>query len=357
MELGLHTFGDVDASRPDKGVEAARRIKDLLEEIELADQVGLDVFGLGEHHRPDYAISAPAVVLAAAAARTKNIRLTSAVTVLSSDDPVRVFQQFATLDLISNGRAEIMAGRGSFIESFPLFGYDLGDYDELFSEKLELLLSLREKEEVTWQGAMRPAIHGRGVYPRPLQSPLPLWIAVGGTPQSAMRAGSLGLPLAVAIIGGEYPRFAPFFKLYREAGMRAGHDPSRLKTSINVHGFIADTTEAAADTFYGPQAEVMNRIGRERGWGPTNRAHFDQARSPLGNLFLGEPELVAEKIIAAHRVFGMDRFLLQMAIGPMPHKALMRGIELYGTKVAPIVRKELTGAASAAKPTSTDAQA
>lgn len=342
MELGLHTFGDVDANALNKGAEGARRIKNLLEEIELADQVGLDVFGLGEHHRPDYVISSPATVLAAAAARTKNIRLTSAVTVLSSDDPVRVFQEFSTVDLISGGRAEIMAGRGSFIESFPLFGYDLGDYDELFAEKLDLLLAIRDEEIVSWQGTMRPAINARGVYPRPLQEKLPVWIAVGGTPQSAARAGALGLPLAIAIIGGEYPRFAPFFDIYREAARRAGHDAGVTKTSINVHGFIADTTQAAADQFYGPQAEVMNRIGRERGWGPTNRAHFDQARSPLGNLFLGEPELVAEKIIAAHRVFGMDRFLLQMAIGPMPHAQIMRGIELYGTKVAPIVRKELS---------------
>ncbi len=358
MELGLHTFGDVDAAALDKGAEGARRIKDLLEEIELADQVGLDVFGLGEHHRPDYVVSSPAVVLAAAAARTKNIRLTSAVSVLSSDDPVRVFQQFSTLDLISNGRAEIMAGRGSFIESFPLFGYDLGDYDQLFAEKLDLLLAIQEQEIVTWsEGQLRPAINGRGVYPRPLQDPLPVWIAVGGTPQSVARAGAMGLPLAVAIIGGEYPRFAPFFNLYREAARRAGQDAAKLKTSINVHGFIADTTEAAADQFYGPQAEVMNRIGRERGWGPTSRAHFDQSRGPLGNLFVGEPELVAEKIIAAHKVFGMDRFLLQMAIGPMPHGQVMRGIELYGTKVAAIVRKEiggvrkeLTGSSDGAKP-------
>jgi probable LLM family oxidoreductase len=348
MELGLHTFGDVDANAVDKGVEGARRLKNLLEEIELADQVGLDVFGLGEHHRPDYVISSPATVLAAAAARTRQIRLTSAVTVLSSDDPVRVFQEFATLDLISGGRAEIMAGRGSFIESFPLFGYDLGDYDDLFTEKLELLLAIRDQEIVTWQGQMRPAINGRGVYPRPLQDRLPVWIAVGGTPQSVARAGALGLPLAIAIIGGEYPRFKPFADLYRQSGERAGVDPSKLKTSINVHGFIADTTEAAADQFYGPQAEVMNRIGRERGWGPTNRGHFDQARGPLGNLFVGEPELVAEKIIAAHKVFKMDRFLLQMAIGPMPHDQIMRGIELYGTKVAPIVRKELTGSAERA---------
>jgi probable LLM family oxidoreductase len=341
MELGLHTFGDMDPAPLDRGAEGARRIKNLLEEIALADEVGLDVFGVGEHHRPDYVISSPATVLAAAAARTKNIRLTSAVTVLSSDDPVRVFQEFATVDLISGGRAEIMAGRGSFIESYPLFGHDLNDYDALFTEKLDLLLAIRDQEVVTWQGTQRAAITGRGVYPRPVQEKLPVWIAVGGTPQSVARAGSMGLPLAVAIIGGEYRRFAPFFELYRDAARRAGQDPKTLKTSINVHGFIADTTEAAADQYFGPQAEVMNRLGRERGWPPTTRAHFDQARSPSGNLFLGSPEQVAEKIVAAHRVFGMDRFLLQMAIGMMPHEQIMRGIELYGTKVAPLVRREL----------------
>ncbi|QRM45689.1 LLM class flavin-dependent oxidoreductase [Rhizobium sp. BG4] len=352
MELGLYTFADVNPNPGRrKGAEGAERLKHLIEEIELADQVGLDVFGLGEHHRPDYAASVPAMALAAAAVKTKNIRLTSAVTVLSSDDPVRVFQQFATLDLISDGRAEIMAGRGSFIESFPLFGYNLEDYDQLFEEKLDLLMALREGEVVNWKGELRAPINGRGVYPRPLQDPLPLWIAVGGTPQSVARAGAMGLPVALAIIGGEYPRFAPLLELYREAARRAGQDASKLKTSINVHGFIADTTEAAADQFYGPQAEVMNRIGRERGWGPTNRAHFDMARGPTGNLFLGDPELVAEKIVAAHNVFKNDRFLLQMAIGLMPHDQIMRGIELYGTKVAPLVRKALTGAGEGAKAT------
>lgn len=351
MELGLYTFADVDASAADKGAAGAQRLKNLLEEIELADQVGLDVFGLGEHHRPDYAVSSPATVLAAAAVKTKNIRLSSAVSVLSSDEPVRIFQQFSTVDLLSNGRAEIMAGRGSFIESFPLFGYDLGDYDQLFSEKLDLLLAIRDEEVVTWaEGQLRPPINGRGVYPRPLQEKLPVWIAVGGTPQSVARAGALGLPVAIAIIGGEYPRFAPLLQLYHEAARRAGQDPTKLKTSINVHGFIADTTEKAADQFYGPQAAVMDRLGRERGWGPTNRAHFDQARGPTGNLFVGDPELVAEKIVAAHKVFGNDRFLLQMAIGLMPHDQIMRGIELYGTKVAPLVRKELTGSSYGAKP-------
>ncbi|WP_331371843.1 LLM class flavin-dependent oxidoreductase [Sinorhizobium chiapasense] len=341
MELGLYTFADVDPNAIDKGAEGRRRLANLLEEIELADQVGLDVFGLGEHHRPDYAASAPAVILAAAASRTSRIRLSSAVTVLSSDDPVRVFQQFSTLDLLSNGRAEIMAGRGSFIESFPLFGQSLDDYDQLFSEKLDLLLAIRESEKVTWSGDMRPSIDDRGVYPRPLQDSLPLWIAVGGTPQSVARAGALGLPMALAIIGGEPRRFAPLFELYREAARRAGQDPAKLKMSINVHGFIADTTEKAADQFYGPQAEVMNRIGRERGWGATNRAHFDQARSPTGNLFLGAPETVAQKIVAHQKLFRNDRFLLQMAIGLMPHDQIMRGIELYGTKVAPLVREML----------------
>jgi probable LLM family oxidoreductase len=340
MELGLYTFADVSLEKGPGHIAPHERLRNLIEEIELADQVGLDVFGLGEHHRPDYAASAPAVILAAAAERTKRIRLTSAVTVLSSDDPVRVFQQFSTVDLISGGRAEIMAGRGSFIESFPLFGYDLGDYDALFAEKLDLLLKINESERVTWSGTLRAPINDCGVYPRPYQQKLPIWIAVGGTPQSVVRAATLGLPLALAIIGGEPARFAPFFELYREAARRAGHDPEKLATSLNVHGFVAETTDKAADDFYGPQAEVMNRIGRERGWGPTNRAHFDQARGPRGALFVGDPDTVAEKIIAQHKLFGNDRFLLQMAIGAMPHDKIMKAIELYGTKIAPIVRRE-----------------
>jgi probable LLM family oxidoreductase len=342
MELGLYTFADVSLEKGAGHIGVHQRLRNLIEEIELADQVGLDVFGLGEHHRPDYAASAPAVILAAAAERTKRIRLTSAVTVLSSDEPVRVFQQFATLDLLSGGRAEIMAGRGSFIESFPLFGYDLEDYDTLFAEKLDLLLKLRESERVTWSGSLRAPINDRGVYPRPYQERLPIWIAVGGTPQSVVRAATLGLPLALAIIGGEPARFVPFFDLYRETARRAGHDPETLATSLNVHGFVAETTEKAADDFYLPQAEVMNRIGRERGWGPTNRAHFDLSRGPRGALFVGDPETVAEKIIAQHRLFGNDRFLLQMAIGEVPHDNVMKAIELYGTKVAPIVRRETT---------------
>jgi probable LLM family oxidoreductase len=302
--------------------------------------VGLDVFGLGEHHRPDYAVSAPAVALAGAATLTKRIRLSSAVTVLSSDDPVRVFQQFSTLDNLSNGRAEIMAGRGSFIESFPLFGYDLDDYDTLFSEKLQLLMELIAHERIDWPGgAHTPAIPGRGVYPRPVQERLPLWIAVGGTPESVVRAGTLGLPLALAIIGGEPARFAPLFALYRQAAQRAGRDPATLPTSINVHGFVGETRRAAADAFYPAQAEVMNRIGRERGWPPTSRAHFDAAAGPRGALFVGDPAEVADKILAAHEVFRFDRILIQMAIGVVDHAALMKAIELMGTRVAEAVRK------------------
>lgn len=346
MELGLYTFADVGRDAASGlAVDPAQRMRNLMEEIELADQVGLDVFGLGEHHRPDYAASAPAVALAGAATRTKSIRLSSAVSVLSSDDPVRVFQQFATLDLLSGGRAEIMAGRGSFIESFPLFGYDLDDYDTLFSEKLELLLKLREGETVDWPGGRHtPPIRQRGVYPRPVQDPLPLWIAVGGTPQSVARAGYLGLPLALAIIGGEPRRFAPLFDLYRKAAAQAGHDAAALPTSINVHGFVAETTQEAADIFYRPQAEVMNRIGRERGWGPTNRAHFDAARGPEGALFVGSPDQLADKILAMHEVFGNSRFLIQMAIGILPHASLMKAIELFGTRVAPQVRKAVAAA-------------
>ncbi|MET3614728.1 putative LLM family oxidoreductase [Rhizobium aquaticum] len=345
MELGLYTFADVDPNAPDKGAAAAKRAEELIAEIELADQVGLDVFGLGEHHRPDYMASSPATLLAAAAVKTKNIRLTSAVSVISSDDPVRIFQQFATVDLLSKGRAEIMAGRGSFIESFPLFGYDLDDYDKLFEEKLDLLMKLRDNEKVSWSGETRAPIPGLAVYPRPLQNPLPLWIAVGGTPNSVARAAYHGLPLALAIIGGEPHRFAPLFELYRETARRVGRDPAKLATSINVHGFVAETTELAAEQFYEPQAAVMNRIGRERGFSQMTRAHFNQAIGPNGAIFLGSPEVLAEKIIAHHRIFKNSRFLLQMAIGLVPHEQLMRAIELYGTKVAPLVRKALTESA------------
>ena len=336
MEIGIYTFADVAP-----GASAGQRLRNLVEEMELADQVGLDVFGVGEHHRPDYSVSAPAVALAAGASRTKRIRLTSAVTVLSSDDPVRVFQQFATLDGLSDGRAEIMAGRGSFIESYPLFGYDLEDYDALFAEKLDLLLKLREGEKITWSGALRPSLDNIGVYPRPMQNPLPVWIAVGGTPQSVVRAASLGLPMALAIIGGDPARFAPFFDLYREAAQRAGRDTPRQKLSLNMHGFVADTSQAAKDIFYPPHAEVMNRIGRERGWPPQGRAQFEASCGPRGHLLIGSPDEVAEKIVNLHKVFNNDLILIKMAIGAMPHKDVLRAIELLGTKVAPIVRENV----------------
>jgi probable LLM family oxidoreductase len=336
MELGLYTFADVGSE-----TDPARRLRNLLEEIELADQVGLDIFGVGEHHRPDYAVSAPAVALAAGAARTKDIRLTSAVTVLSSDDPVRVFEEFATLDLLSGGRAEIMAGRGSFIESFPLFGYDLNDYDELFAEKLELLLKLRESERVTWSGRHRAPLDDAGVYPRPVQDPLPIWIAVGGTPQSVVRAALLGLPLAIAIIGGQPERFAPLASLYREAASQAGHDPARLPISINSHAYVAQTSRQAGDEYFPAYAAMMNRVGRERGWSAMTREQFEAGRSPRGALVVGSPEEVAEKILFEHEIFGHQRFMAQISVGAMPHEKVMRAIELYGTEVAPAVRKEL----------------
>ncbi|MEA2651720.1 MAG: hypothetical protein QOI85_1441 [Chloroflexota bacterium] len=341
MELGVYTFGEVTPDpRTGQMVSPARRMRDLIEEIELADQVGLDVFGVGEHHRPDYAVSAPAVVLAAAAERTKRIRLTSAVNVISSDDPVRVFQQFATLDLLSGGRAEIMAGRGSFIESFPLFGYDLRDYDSLFEEKLLLLLELRRAERVTWAGRHRAPIEDRGVYPRPLQDPLPIWIAVGGTPESAVRAGTLGLPMALAIIGGEPARFAPFAQLFRRAAAAAGHDPVP-PLSINSHGFIADDSQEAADLSFPSVKVMMDRIGRVRGWPPMTREQYEASRGLHGASFTGSPAEITEKILFQHEIFEHDRFLIQFTVGSIPHDRVMRSIELFGKEVAPMVRREV----------------
>jgi probable LLM family oxidoreductase len=341
MELGLTTFADV------AGVGPGQRLRDLLEEVRLADELGLDVFGIGEHHRPDFAVSAPAVALAAAAARTERIRLTSAVTVLSSDDPVRVFQDFATVDLLSGGRAEIMAGRGSFIESFPLFGHDLDDYDELFAEKLDLLLKLRDSTRVTWSGRFRPPLEGQPVFPRPAQDPLPVWVAVGGNPQSVVRAGALGLPLALAIIGGEPARFAPLATLHRRAAEKYGHGP--LPVSINSHGFVADTSQAATESFYATYAEVMTQLGRERGWGPMTRDQFAGLAGLHGAVVVGDPEQVAEKILFQHELFGHQRFLMQSSLGAAPHREVLRSIELLGTEVAPIVRAEVArrGAASA----------
>ncbi|HVG16989.1 MAG TPA: LLM class flavin-dependent oxidoreductase [Chitinophagaceae bacterium] len=342
MEIGICTFADVGTHPLTKEtIGPYQRLRNLMEEIELADQLGLDVFAVGEHHRPDYAISSPAVVLAAAAERTKNIKLSSGVTVLSSDDPVRVFQDFATVDLLSGGRAEIMAGRGSFIESFPLFGYKLNDYDELFSEKLELLVSLTKSEKITWKGKHTQSISDLGVYPRPHQQVLPIWVAVGGTPESVIRAAEYGLPMTLAIIGGMPARFAPFTQLYREAYAKAGHPMDKLQLCINSHTYIADTSQQAGDEFYPPYGEVMSRIGKERGWSGMNRAQFDASSGREGALLVGSPQQVIDKILYEHDLFGHTRFLAQMSIGALPHKQAMRSIELLGTKVAPGVKKHL----------------
>lgn len=351
MEIGVSSFVEtVPDVHTGELISHAQRLREVVEEIVLADRVGLDVYGVGEHHRQDYAASSPAVVLAAAASRTKWIRLTSAVTVLSSADPVRVFQDFATLDAISNGRAEIMAGRGSFIESFPLFGYDLHDYDELFEEKLELLLKIRESERVTWEGRHRPAIHNLGVYPRPVQNPLPVWIGSGGNSESVVRAGLLGLPLVLAIIGGSPLQFAPLVKLYKEAAAHAGHDVSKLPVASHSHGFIAEDTELAADKFFPSTQAAMNVLGRERGWGYYDRARFDAARSFEGALYVGDPETVAQKIIHLRKHVGITRFMLHVPVGSMPHEEVMRAIELLGTEVAPRVRSEIDRWEAAGEP-------
>jgi probable LLM family oxidoreductase len=344
MQIGLDSFA-ATASDPVTGVtlSAAEQLRDLLIEIEHADQVSLDVFGIGEHHRSEYLDSAPAIILAAAAARTKRIRLTSAVTVLSAADPVRVFQNFATLDLISNGRAEIVAGRGSFVESYPLFGLKLKDYDSLFAEKLDLLLKIRESNNVHWSGKHRPALTGQGIYPRPLQNPLPVWIGVGGTPASFARAGVLGLPLMVAIIGGEHRSFRPLIDLYREAGERAGHSPDKLKVGIHSLGYVADTTAQAADEFFPGYARAFTDIGKERGWPPTTRRQFDALRGPIGALIIGDAETVAEKILTINQdLGGISRLTFQMSIATLSHAKLMHAIEILGTKVAPSVRTQLT---------------
>ncbi|MGH2945955.1 MAG: Atu2307/SP_0267 family LLM class monooxygenase [Solirubrobacteraceae bacterium] len=345
MELGLTTFADVSS-----GVGAEQRMGDLMEEVRLADELGLDVFGIGEHHRPDFAVSSPAVALAAAAAVTSRIRLTSAVTVLSSDDPVRVFQDFATVDLLSGGRAEIMAGRGSFTESFPLFGYDLDDYDELFAEKLDLLLELRERHTVTWSGRHRPPLNEAGVWPRPVQDPLPVWIAVGGTPQSVVRAGLLGLPLTIAIIGGRPERFVPLVKLYREAAARAGRDPAALPVAVNTHAFVAPDAAQATAAFAPSYMAMMSRIGRERGWPPMGREQYEELRSPRGALAVGSPQEVAEKILFEHELFGHQRYLAQMSAGAVAHRDVLRSIEMFGTEVAPVVREEVARRRATAQP-------
>ncbi len=340
MEIGLYTFADMGTHPATKEtLSAAQRMRNLIEEIELADQVGLDVFALGEHHRPDYLVSAPAVVLAAAAQKTRNIKLSSAVTVLSSEDPVRVFQQFASLDLLSEGRAEIIVGRGSFIESFPLFGYNLRDYDALFTEKLEMLLQLNNNTHVTWQGKLTQSLTNAGIYPRPLQSKLPIWVGVGGTPESVARAANHGLPMALAIIGGQPARFAPFAQYYREVYAKAGYDVTKAQLSINSHLYVADNSQQALDEFFLPYADTMGRIGRERGWPPLSRQQFEESTKPNGALLVGSPQQVIEKMIYEHELFGNTRFLAQMSLGPMPHKNILHAIELFGTVVAPAVKK------------------
>jgi len=336
MELGLATFADLSS-----GISPEQRMKDLIEEAVLADQLGLDVFAIGEHHRPDFLVSAPAIVLAAIAVKTQGIRLSSAVTVLSSDDPVRVFQQFAELDLLSGGRAEIMAGRGSFIESFPLFGYDLDDYDDLYAEKLDLLLEIRKSTSVTWSGRLRAPLKDAGVWPRPVQDPLPVWVAVGGSPQSVVRAGTLGLPLTLAIIGGQPERFAPLVALYRRAAEQAGHDPAALQLAINTHAFVGETSAAADAAFAQPYLAMMNRIGRERGWPPSGRPEYEALRSPRGAVAAGSAEQVAEKILFEHELFGNTRYVGQMSVGAVAHRDVLRSMELFGTEVAPVVRAEV----------------
>lgn len=342
MEFGLITFADMKREALDGGgVNGRQRLKELLEEIKLADELGLDVFGVGEHHRPDYAVSSPAVVLGAAAAITKNIKLSSAVTVLSSDDPVRVFQNFSTVDLLSGGRAEIMAGRGSFIESFPLFGYDLEDYDELFSEKLDLLLQLNKSTKVTWQGKHRPSINNLGVYPRPYQDSIPIWLAAGGTPASAVRAATLGLPLMLAIIGGRPEQFVPFINLYKETAIKTGKTISQLQIGINNHFYVSEDSQQAANEFYPFYAEMMNRVGRERGWPPLSRQQYDYARSAQGALMTGSVQEVIDKILYEHELFGNTRFLAQASVGNVPHAKTIHSIELFGSKVVPAVKKEI----------------
>ncbi|MBT0768059.1 LLM class flavin-dependent oxidoreductase [Kineosporia sp. J2-2] len=341
MELGITTFADaypIDGVPTPHGV----RLRQVLEEVELAERVGLDVYGIGEHHRADFAASAPTVVLAAAAARTEKIRLTSAVTVLSSADPVRVWQEFTTLDLISRGRAEVMAGRGSFIESFPLFGYDLEDYDDLFAEKLDLLVELTREEKVTWSGRFRPALHEQGVFPRPERT-LPVWVAVGGTPQSIVRAAQYGLPVALAIIGGQPAQFGPLAQLHRHALKEAGHTPEQAPLAVHMHGYVAPTAEQAVEEYYPSYAQAMTQLGRERGWGAMTRNTFNNLRGRGGSLVLGTPEQVAEKIVDAHRLLGIQRFMLHISVGTLPHEQVLRAIELLGTQVAPLVKAELGG--------------
>jgi probable LLM family oxidoreductase len=339
MEIGIDSFAAAPLNyEKNTAVDSATALSELIERIVYADEAGLDIFGIGEHYRKEFLDSATAVILAAAAARTKNIRLTSAVTVLSSSDPVRVFQNFATLDLISQGRAEMIVGRGSFIESFPLFGLNLQDYDELFSEKLDLLLKIRANEIVNWSGKFRPALKNQAIYPRPLQPQLPIWLGVGGTPSSFVRAGELGLPLMVAVIGGETQRFRRLVDLYRQAGEKAGHSPEKLKVGLHSLGYVANTTSEAVEDYYPGYAETFTRIGKERGWPPVTRAHFNSQVGPTGALVIGSPEEVAAKILRhSEALGGISRFTFQMDNAGLSHSKLLQAIELIGKKVSPIV--------------------
>ncbi|QEM04422.1 LLM class flavin-dependent oxidoreductase [Mucilaginibacter rubeus] len=340
MELGISTFGEI---HPDgtsgNAVNAHKRVQELLEEVKLADEVGLDVYAFGEHHRPDFVISAPEILISAAAAITKNIRLSSSVTVLSSVDPVRTFQNFATADLVSGGRVEMIAGRGSFIESFPLFGFDLNDYDALFTEKLEMFLQINKQEIVSWQGNFRAPIRNQGVYPRPLQQEIPVWIGVGGTPASAKRAGALNLPMIIAILGSAPKHFVPFVELYRESAAKAGHDVSKLQLAISSQFYIAGTSQQAADEFYPSYEALMTRVGKDRGWSPMTREQFEYLRD-FGPLVVGDPQQAIDKIMQQYELFGNTRFVAQLVTGFTKHKDILKTIELYGTRVAPVVRKE-----------------
>jgi probable LLM family oxidoreductase len=341
MEIGVDSFAAMFSGNSNLHINDADALAQLLERIEYADRSGLDVFGIGEHHRKGFLDSAPALILAAAASRTKRIRLTSAVTVLSAADPVRVFQNFATLDLISNGRAEMVAGRGSFIEAFPLFGYNLEDYDDLFSEKLELLLKIRNNEFVTWSGKFRPPLKNQPVYPRPLQDLIPIWVGTGGTPESFIRAGTLGLPLMVAIIGGDTHHFRPLVDLYREAGKKAGYLPEQLKVGMHSLGYVAKTTNEALDDFYPGYAEAMTKIGKERGWSPMTRSRFEAQLGRKGALLVGSPEEVAEKILRhSESLGGISRITFQMDTAELPHEKLMKSIKLIGTRIKPLVNQK-----------------
>lgn len=342
MELGLMSFADMEPEKQaGSGISAHQRIKNLMEEIQLADQLGLDVFGIGEHHRPDYAVSSPEVILGAAAMITKNIKLTSAVTVLSSDDPVRVYQAFATVDQLSNGRVEIMAGRGSFIESFPLFGYDLEDYEGLFTDKIDLLLKINQTTKVSWKGKHRAPINNLGVYPRAFQKEIPIWLAAGGTPASAKRAAKLNLPLMLAIIGGMPDQFVRFIDLYKDSCLELGKDKSDIQLGVNNHFYVGEDSEIAANEFYPYYAAMMDRVGRERGWQPLTKPQFDYLRQPRGALMVGSVQQVVDKILYEHEIFGNTRFLAQASVGFVPHDKVLKSIEMFGTKVVPQIRKAL----------------